>query len=285
MRLPLLPCAGLLIACVLACAGRSDSGERQLVDGRGVAVRVPAHVAHVVTAAPNLSELVFWIGAGARIVGVSDQCDWPPEVTRLPRVGGLVTPDSERIARLKPDLVLASFEGNPPQLADSMRAAGIPLFVVRITSLATLREALARLNDIFFNGTNRSPVAHFEKNLAALQGRLSGKKVFIQIGTTAQAWSFGAATLAGDLLRHAGATNLGARHHGAFPQYDSESLARLDPDLVVLLSGTDPVRDRAFWTTHAPRARIVIVADPSPFERPGPRLIDAIAGRAGLDGP
>ena len=59
-----------------------------------------------------------------------------------------------------------------------------------------------------------------------------------------------------------------------------ESLARLAPDLVVTLSGGDPLRDRAFWKTHAPGARVLSPTNAALFERPGPRLIDAIAGLA-----
>jgi iron complex transport system substrate-binding protein len=193
----------------------------------------------------------------------------------------MLMPDYERILRLAPDIVLASFEGNPPALEAVLARANIPLYVARVDSLAALYTTLTNLSLLFSLTEGQREGMAWERelgeNLNALRGALRGQRIFFQIGDTTQAWSFGKTTLLHDLIRLAGAENLGARRAGSFPQFDSEALSRLDPDMVILLSGSDPKSDAAFWARYAPRARLLRVP-PDRFERPGPRMVEAMRG-------
>ncbi|MGB8959622.1 MAG: helical backbone metal receptor, partial [Candidatus Aminicenantales bacterium] len=83
----------------------------------------------IVSMAPNITEILFALGLGGRIVGVTRFCDWPPEARAIPRIGGLVDPNVEVIRSLDPDLVIA-FRGNPLRLVDRIRKLGLPVFVL-----------------------------------------------------------------------------------------------------------------------------------------------------------
>ncbi len=78
----------------------------------GRRVRVPDHATRIVSLAPSITETVFVLGDGDRLVGVTDYCDYPPEATRKPRVGGISTPSFEAILTLRPDLIIATSESN-----------------------------------------------------------------------------------------------------------------------------------------------------------------------------
>jgi iron complex transport system substrate-binding protein len=231
-----------------------------------------------------MTEIFTWICAahtrteieyGAALVAVSEQCDWSEPIKSLPRTGSLLMPDYERIAALKPDIVLASYEGNPPALTEFLQRMRIPLYAARIDSIAALYTALTNLSLLFFPGEAMDWEAPLTAKVHALHGTLAGERIFFQIGSATQAWSFGRETLLHDLMSRTGAHNLGANRPGAFPQFDGETLARLKPSLVILLSGSDHKHDTAFWNRYAPDARIESIP-PNPFERPGPRLIEAL---------
>src|SRR5215470_14112393 len=103
----------------------------------------------VVTLAPNLTEIVFALGAGDRLVGVSEYSDYPEAARAIPRVGGLEV-SAEHVASLHPDLVLASRDGNPRGPVTALAAAGIPVLTVSGGSLdavlAGIRAVAARLH-------------------------------------------------------------------------------------------------------------------------------------------
>jgi ABC-type Fe3+-hydroxamate transport system substrate-binding protein len=92
----------------------------------------------IVTVAPSLTELVFALGAGARVVGVTQFDDFPPEVTRLPRIGGFLDPSVERILELRADLVIAAPNASNRVPLDRLVALGVPVLVVPGNGFADL---------------------------------------------------------------------------------------------------------------------------------------------------
>ncbi|MFN2386487.1 MAG: helical backbone metal receptor, partial [Thermoanaerobaculia bacterium] len=90
--------------------------------------------ARIVTLAPNLTEIVFALGASDRLVGVSEHSDYPEAARAIPRVGGLEV-SAERVTSLRPDLVLATREGNTSGPVSALRAAGVPVLLVPAGSL------------------------------------------------------------------------------------------------------------------------------------------------------
>src|SRR5262245_24556871 len=97
--------------------------------------------ARIVTLAPNLTEIVFALGAGDRLVGVSEYSDFPEAARKIPRVGGLEV-DPEKVAALAPDLVLAIAEGSGRGAVGALEAAGVPVVVVPSGSLDAVLEAI-----------------------------------------------------------------------------------------------------------------------------------------------
>src|SRR5262245_66628099 len=91
-----------LSALFLAAEGPPAGGGRRLADGTGRLVEVPARPARIVSLAPSVTEILFAVGAGGRVVGVSDFCDTPPEAALLPHIGGLINPHLERLLSLTP---------------------------------------------------------------------------------------------------------------------------------------------------------------------------------------
>jgi iron complex transport system substrate-binding protein len=92
-----------------------------------------AQPARIVSTFPSITETLFALGAGDRVVGVSTYCRYPPAVLSLPKVGTYTKPDPEKIALLRPDLVIIQRAANT--LADRLSALGIHYLEVRVESL------------------------------------------------------------------------------------------------------------------------------------------------------
>ncbi|MDJ0870027.1 MAG: cobalamin-binding protein [Myxococcota bacterium] len=105
-----------------------------------------AEPARIVSLVPSLTEALFTLGLGTRVVGVTDWCVHPAEaVAALPKVGGTKDADVERIAALAPDLVLANREENTARVVDALRARGLAVWV---TYPRTVREGAALLREL-----------------------------------------------------------------------------------------------------------------------------------------
>src|SRR5262245_37132203 len=98
----------------------------------------------VVSLAPNVTEIIFAVGAGDRVVGTDDFSDEPARAKSLPKVGG-VQPDVEKIVALKPDLVIANAAGLHPNVSRALAAVHVPLLVVRNERLADIAVSIRRV--------------------------------------------------------------------------------------------------------------------------------------------
>jgi iron complex transport system substrate-binding protein len=128
----------------------------------------------IVSIVPSVTEMLFAMGAGPRVVAVSSYDRFPPEVERLPRVGALIDPDVERILALRPDLVVTY--GSQTDLGTQLRRAGIPTFVYRHGNLAdisrTMRELGARLG---LDAGGESLAGRLDRDLDAVRARVKGR--------------------------------------------------------------------------------------------------------------
>ena len=89
-------------------------------------MEIPDRPLRLVSLAPSITETVYALGRGDWLVGVTAVCDYPAPARALPRVGGMAAPNLEQIVRLRPDLVLATAEGNARDLIDRLERLGCP---------------------------------------------------------------------------------------------------------------------------------------------------------------
>ena len=223
----------------------------------------------IVSLAPNVTEIIFALGAGDRIVGADDFSDEPARAKNLPRVGG-VQPDVEKIVALKPDLVIANAAGLHPNVTRAMAAVHVPLIVVRNERLADIAVSMRRIGDALGVPAGDA-VATLERALAAQRRtRASAPRVMLAVWTD-PLYVAGRETFADDLFKLAGATNAVAVN--GWPQYSLESFVAAPPDILIVPNRSvtpaqvDALRRRA----QAPGLEVVFV-DENVFTRPGPRV-------------
>jgi iron complex transport system substrate-binding protein len=180
-RLFLLGVLGVLGGAVLPALSQPVS----VVDDRGKAVALAQPARRIVALAPSLAELAFAAGAGGRVVGTVRYSDYPAEARALPQVGDAARVEFERVAALKPDLILAWKSGNPPADVERLESLGYPAFVsepARLADIARVLRAVGALAGTSADAGNAA--ASFEREIAALRARHStapGVRVFYQI--------------------------------------------------------------------------------------------------------
>ena len=252
-------------------------------DDLGRPLSLPRTITRVVSLAPNLTEVAYAIGAGGKVVGADDFSNYPAEARGLPKVGGM-QPNIEKIVALKPDLVIASTEGNHPNLAPALSAAGIPLFVVRTDRLAEIPAAMRRLGQILGAEQTEERVRAVERAIAAQRRvRVDGPRVLFAVWTD-PLYVAGRNTFTDDLFALTGARN--AVTVSGWPQYSLESLVAAPPDIILYPRGALTPQQVEALLARAPgvRSRVVSVNEDI-FQRPGPRMAEAAAAlNAILDG-
>lgn len=261
-----------------ACAAPPDNGSRDQV---GVRLR-PGTSQRVIALAPDVTEIVFALGAADRLVAVPREANYPEAAQRLPR---LDPASVESILAHRPDLVLATTAGNDPRVVGRLSALGVRTFTVDPTSLRQVAESFALVADALGvpdHGTELEQ--QFSRRVA--QARATGQALLPKNGLYVAWWQplmvAGPGTFHHDLLAAAGITNLAPSGAGRYPRINPELL--LDPRLEIVVSPDEPEMRTAVRNLAAEPLghRLLsgeipllwLAADPA--SRPGPRLVDAL---------
>jgi ABC-type hemin transport system substrate-binding protein len=263
----------LLVVLLASACGRVERASVR--DDAGRAVAVPKAIHRVVTLAPNLTEIVFAVGAGSRVVATDTFSDTPAAAKALPKVGG-IPPNVERIASARPDLVLALAAGGYATYAAALSSLHIPLFVVRTERIADVPRAMREIGRLLGAPEAEAAAAAVESGMAKQQRhRQRPPKVLFAIWTD-PLYVAGQDTFGNDLLTLAGAQN--AVQTSGWSQYSLESVVANPPDLILYPDkSVKPAAVEALLRA-APelRARTTAVAvNENLFTRPSPRLVEA----------
>ncbi|MCC6764573.1 MAG: ABC transporter substrate-binding protein [Deltaproteobacteria bacterium] len=241
--------------------------------------------ARIVSLAPSVTETLFALGVGARLVAVSDHCDYPPEAAALPRVGTFNAPSVEAVIAARPDVVIGlPSPGNHEnvltmerlgvrvELVDPERLADLPAVTRRIAAVAGVPEAGERL------------VAAMQRDMDAVRRKIAGAptpRTLMLVGREPLI-AVGPESFLGEMLVAAGAVNV-APAQGAWPRLNLEVVIAADPEVIVDCSmGTEAsTAALAFWERF-PSLAAVRNGRVHPFRsfealRPGPRLALALA--------
>lgn len=233
----------------------------------------PREIHRVVSLAPNVTEIVYAIGGGAKLVGADDFSDFPEAATRLPKVGG-VEPNVEKIASLRPDLVIANASNVHPNLQRALAAVHIPLMVVRTERLTDVSAAMKQI-DRRLSGDARAAIASFDGQIQQQRRHRVRRPRVLFVVWTNPLYVAGRRTFVDDLFELTAATN--AAEVPGWPQYSLESFIAHRPDVLLYPNrSVTPAAIRELLQRTNVNVQAVAV-DENIFTRAGPRLADAAA--------
>ena len=272
---------GIVLSLALAACAAGAEVRVHDIDGRPVVLPRPA--LRVISLAPHLTELLFAVGAGHRVVGTVAFADYPDAATRVPRVGDSALLDLERIIALQPDLVLVWRHGNSPQQLDRLAALRLPTYASEARSFADIARTLRDLGALTGHAAEAEQrAARFEAAVAELHNRYVGRqrlRVFYQI------WDQPLITVNGEhlisqALALCGADNVFATQRLLTPTVSREAVTVLDPDAIVAgwldaFGGRPPLDAwQRLSALRAVRRGHLVQVDPDLLHRQSDRVVE-----------
>jgi iron complex transport system substrate-binding protein len=282
----------ILLALLAGCSNRPAASPHSVSDdwGRTVALAAPAR--RIVSLSPASTELLFALGLGARVVGRTHFCDWPPAVRAVADLGNGIEPDVEAVAATRPDLVLLYASAANRPAADRLAALGIPTAVLRLDLASDLVRAARLIGRLAgARAAAESLVAVLDSSLAAVAARWAarsggGRRPRLYVDAWASPpMTVGRGSFLSEVIRAAGADNVFGDLAASSATVSLEAIAARDPDAILIMAtDTAHVPDlaaRPGWrVVRAVREGRVLVVPWSLYGRPSPRMPAAAADLA-----
>ena len=245
----------------------------------------------IISLLPSLTEMIFALDAGDRVVGVSDFDDFPEDVTRLPRVGGLINPNLEAIVALQPDLIVVDQSQSVNGSVSRLRKLGLRIEVFSVTTAMTfddLYQVIESLGHVLDEtDAAQNVVQDMRRSLADVSQQLSG---VTPVTLYCELWPnpiivVPNGSFEGHLLTLAGGANIAASLPGRSPRIGTEFVLQHDPSVILLPGGgTVPglatlktIAARPGWKhLQALKQERVYTINHAYFARHGPRSVLAV---------
>ncbi len=289
-----LVCVLLGLAVLGGCADSGDGTERTglpsvFTDDLGREVTLEGIPGSIVSISPACTEILFSLGLGDEVVGVTEYCDYPEEALEKPKIGTFTSPNLEVILAQEPDLVLAT-GGVQLELLDRMEEEGLTVYAVNPMTFDQTVASILEIGEL--TGTEalaEEIVADMNKRAVDIARRVNemeaeGKerpRVFYEIFFENNVWTAGSDSIISDLIRLAGGENIGDLDTSDYYEFSVERLIAENPQVYLVGSGSmfDPgdITGRSGWERmDAVREGRVFVIDENLTYRTGPRLIEGL---------
>jgi iron complex transport system substrate-binding protein len=264
----------------------SENDVRPVTDDLGRTVIIPTNITRVVSLAPNLTELVFAVGAGDKLVGVTTYCNYPPQAKEIAKVGDTQAPNIETIIALKPDLVLISTASQLEGTLSQLERQRIPVFVVAPKNLEDIVRSIRTFGKIFdIEDKAERAAVEVESQIRSVSENTSKRekpRVFMQISRD-PLFTIGADSFLIDIIEKAGGEPVTKQIPTAYPRLSRETAAALKPDVIILTTSEDNAEPNdAFSNSPAMLRRKIYRLDADILSRPGPRSVIALSDIARL---
>jgi iron complex transport system substrate-binding protein len=282
----------VLLILISAVAGARAGRAAEFRDALGRSVSLSGTPQRIVALAPSLAEILFYLGLGNSVVGVTRYSDYPPEAVSRPKIGSYVNLNVERIISLAPDLVIGTADGNQPDAVGLLEEAGIPVFIVNPRNVREVIGTVASLGRICGVPQKGSGSAwRLNRRVGRVRRKTEHSKrplVFLQINPK-PIMSVNRNTFHHDLLRLAGARNMTADEPANYPRISLEEVIRRKPQVILISSMQRGGRFAALrrewmqWKSiPAVQFGRVHLIDSDRIDRPSPRMIDGLEDMARL---
>ncbi len=238
----------------------------------------------IVSLAPSITEILFALGLGDRVVGVTSFCDRPPEALKKTKVGGMTNPSLEKVLRLKPDIVVLTVDGNPKEFEERLKKLRIRTYVFRARKISDLPGAIVSLGEALGVKSRAIELANrfrttVDKYRASHLKAKKQKALFI-------IWPeplivAGPGTAIDEAMALVGLENIAKDAKARYPRYCLEEVIRADPDIIFIGKGHVDMRkvsgrilERLSEVSAVRHGRVFYVSDA--LYRLGPRLLKGI---------
>lgn len=282
--LPVLVSVALIAGLVLTACADDQPGpaENSFVDDLGRLVTIEGTPRRIVSLSPSNTEILFALGLGDRVVGVTSFCDYPPEAMDKESVGDFYPPDIEKIVALAPDLILAT-DIHRHEVIPALEVRGLTVFALAPQTLDEVMSSMHKAGlvtgqedeALALIGEMQSRIEQVEGEL----GDLEERPRVLYVTWHDPLWTVGRNTWIDDLITIAGGTNVFAQYFESGAMVEVEWAIFLDPEVMIAGSWSFDWASNA-TALEGTAARLngrVYPSDDNLVQRSSPRLVDALA--------
>ena len=237
----------------------------------------------IISLAPSNTEILFALGLGDKVVGITSWCDYPPEALNKEQVGEYDTPDIEKIVALNPDLILVSY-GTSMEVINSMVGLGLTVFGIRSTDLDDVLNDIRTIGELTDKEIEAQALtSEMESRIQAITeqtAELEPKpKVFYIVwgDESSVLWTAGSDTFIHELIEKGGGVNI-CQNITGYSTISIEDVIARNPEVIITseLSYDWAINSTDLAATNASQTDRVVTCDDDLVQRPGPRLVDGL---------
>ena len=256
--------------------------EQVFTDDLGNVIHLAVPPQRIVSLTPHITELLYAVGAGERLVAAVDYSDYPEAATRLSRIGNAERVDHERLLQLQPDLIIAWGSGTPAREVAALRRLGIPLYLSEPRRLNAIGAQLRAFGEIAGTSAQAEIAAQdYERRLAALRARYAAnprRTIFYQLAQQ-PLLTVNREHLINDVLSLCGGVNPFADVSTLTPRVDIEAVLAARPEAVVfaLYPGESVAAVQTYWQRYGLPPTTRYVGVPGDYiHRATPRVLEGV---------
>jgi iron complex transport system substrate-binding protein len=271
-----------LVLILTACSPGAQTPVDYVFDDLGRLVAINGTPQRIISLSPSNTEILFALGLGDKIVGVTDWCDYPPEALGKEKVGGYINPDVEKIVALNPDLILVAY-GTPMEVINNLVGLGLTVFGIKTTDLDDLLNDIRRIGEITDKEVEAlaltSEMASRIQAVTNQTEELEQRPRVFYIVWHDPLWTAGSGTFIHELIEKAGGVNICGNLTG-YPTISIEEVIARNPEVIITSAWPDvyewAMNETALNITDARQNGRVYTCDDNLVQRPGPRLVEGL---------
>lgn len=239
----------------------------------------------IISAMPSLTEMLFALDLGNRVVGVTNNCNYPPEAKKKEKIGGFFL-NLEKVVSLKPDLIIMLEDAQKRDI-EKFKNYGLPVYTINPRKVDEVMDSLIKLGEV--TGKKRKAkilVADMKRRIAAIKQKdiemmtvLRRPRVLVVVGSNPLI-VVGGGTFIDDIIKYAGGLNIAREAKAAYPQFSFEKLMQENPDYIIVPEGvikSAEIQEDSRWQRLAAvKNNRILFIDADILSRPGPRVVEAI---------
>lgn len=278
--LGLLFSVGIFASCKSTNVVPTDvSQTREVVDELGRKIRLPAKVTRAVSLAPSLTELVFSVGAGDRLVGVTTYCNYPADAKKIKKIGDVLKPNIENIVALKPQVVFVSTASQLEAFTKTLEQQNIKVFVTNPNSLEHIYKSIEKMGEVFGEKENAEDVVtNLRKRVAKVEESTKNSekiKTFVQLDKSP--FTIGKDSFLTDLIEKAGGVSVTKEVSTPYFKISKERALASNPAVIIISESPDNnTPSEVFKNSSAVKNKKVFKIDADILSRPSPRIVDGL---------
>lgn len=262
-----------------------------IIDDLGYSITITEKPERIISLAPSNTEILFALGLGDKVVGMTEYCNYPPEAEEKEKIGSYSTPNIEKIVNLNPDLVLAAY-GNPIGTVEALKRFNLTVVGLKSDNLDEILYDIRLVGEITGQSDNASVlVADMAQRIEVIDERMSGlsveeKPTVLHIIWHDPIWVAGKGTFEDELIRRSGGLNIAPVE--GYKTISLEQLIDLNPEVIITPTGTGMGFAKTNYSyeyiINEPRLRVIeavksnriYVIDADIVCRAGPRIVEAL---------